>query len=335
MIKVKTLLFNILLLSLLCGIGLTQSLDYQAIDNYALRTPKSEAESLARLASYLTKTARNDHEKVRVIFRWLTDNIAYDVNSYFNGKQSDCSPNGVLRNRKSVCEGYASLFEALCLLSNLEVKKIRGYAKGYGYRPGEKFRSTNHSWNAIKIDGKWHLLDVTWGAGHVTGGKKFIKSFEPFYFLTPPDQFIFSHLPVDSAWQLLENPITLQEYENQAYLRPSFFKLGFSVQDIRDRMKAIDFKGFPESYDLSGEKILLYNAPVDKFLPLGHELNLRIKAPNALAAAIINGGEWYYLKKENEIFTGAITCKTGNLKISLKFPQKDNSFWTLLEYVVE
>ena len=36
-----------------------------------------------------------------------------------------------------MCEGYASLFTELCRKAGLTVEEIPGFAKGYGYRPGE------------------------------------------------------------------------------------------------------------------------------------------------------------------------------------------------------
>ena len=55
-----------------------QTDDYTAIDQHALHTPKSAERTIASLAAYLTRPARNDREKARAIFRWITANIAYD-----------------------------------------------------------------------------------------------------------------------------------------------------------------------------------------------------------------------------------------------------------------
>ncbi len=51
-----------------------------------------------------------------------------------------------------------------------------------------------HFWNVIKLDNKWYFIETTWSAGYYEKDK-YIKRFEPFWFLTPPEQFIYFHLP--------------------------------------------------------------------------------------------------------------------------------------------
>lgn len=50
---------------------------------------------------------------------------------------------------------------------------VHGYAKGVGYKPGMKFdgEGFKHSWNVIKINGEWKIVDPNWGARHVVGKK--------------------------------------------------------------------------------------------------------------------------------------------------------------------
>ena len=53
-------------------------------------------------------------EKVRVLIRWIGNNIAYDVVGRDDPSKGDCSVEGVLRNRRAVCEGYANVVQKLC-----------------------------------------------------------------------------------------------------------------------------------------------------------------------------------------------------------------------------
>ena len=55
-------------------------------------------------------------------------------------------------------------------------------------------KTSNHAYSAIKLDNKWYLLDVTWGAGKIED-KKFIKKYDEFYFCTDPELFILNHFP--------------------------------------------------------------------------------------------------------------------------------------------
>lgn len=69
----------------------------------------------------------------------------------------------------------------------------------------------NHCWNVVHLAGNWHVVDCLCGASDV--------SVESFYFLPDPEQFINSHFPldIDQSWQLVRNPISLEEF-NQAPL---------------------------------------------------------------------------------------------------------------------
>ncbi len=52
---------------------------------------------------------------------------------------------------KAVCEGYAKLFQYLCYQTGINATQISGKANGGG-----------HMWNAVKLDGDWYEIDVTW-----------------------------------------------------------------------------------------------------------------------------------------------------------------------------
>jgi hypothetical protein len=55
------------------------------------------------------------------------------------------------------------------------------------------------------------------------------KKFNEDYFLTSPEEFVFSHLPERQEWQLLARPVTTDEFEKMAYLLPAFFRFGWQL----------------------------------------------------------------------------------------------------------
>ncbi len=68
-----------------------------------------------------------------------------------------------------------------------------------GKQPGK----SDHAWNAVKINGDWKLIDVTWAAGAATGNPpKFEFNFNDKYFFTDPDVFFLNHFPDDKRWLL-------------------------------------------------------------------------------------------------------------------------------------
>lgn len=58
-----------------------------------------------------------------------------------------------------VCEGYAKAYKALCDSVGLPCMLILGES----IKSGESFTGdVDHMWNAIRVDGNWYSMDVTW-----------------------------------------------------------------------------------------------------------------------------------------------------------------------------
>lgn len=196
-------------------------------DRRAIQAPEAEATSVRVLAGYLTEGLASDEEKVRAIYRWMTEHIRYDLNGFRTSDYGDLSPDGVLKSRSAVCEGYSGLFESLVKAAGFEVAVVSGFAKGLGFSAGDAVPAGfNHAWNAVKVKGEWKLLDCTWGAGALNEKGEYVRGFEPFYFFTPPEQFIYSHFPSDPKWQLLAEPLSRQAFEELPQIKPAFFLCG-------------------------------------------------------------------------------------------------------------
>ena len=200
--------------------------DFAPVDNRALAAPASAERSVRSLADYLSGCGQSDRDTARAIFTWIAANIVYDVSRV--GEKAEAG--AVLQRRSAVCAGYAVLFKALAEAAGVEAVVIYGEARGRG---PEAARSRdglyNHDWNAVKIGNEWELVDCAWGAGHLDERGRFIQRFDDHYFLTPPDQFICDHFPTDSKWQLLDHPLSRQEFLRQADVRPPFFECGLRL----------------------------------------------------------------------------------------------------------
>jgi len=209
---------------------------YDAIDSHADNVPASALRSIESLTIYLVKPAKNDTEKVRAIYRWLTRNIEYDTHEYFSSQRkrlyADPAEN-TFRTRKSVCEGYARLFKRMCDIAGLKAEIVSGWAKGFYYQQdGIMPYQSNHAWNAVLLNGRWHFIDSTWGAGHINGEtKRFVREFDDHWFLTTPQQLIFTHYPEEQKWQLLDQVISLKEWKSLANFNSNYFKYGFDPEE--------------------------------------------------------------------------------------------------------
>ena len=189
-------------------------------------------ESINELAKFLQQNATTEAEKHRIIYAWITQHISYDMTSFndavYNDKYPDVDAPKVLRDRTTICSGYSNLYYALAEAMNLESAIVIGYAKGATPNDMERFQDVNHSWNAVKIDNEWYLLDATWGAGSIVEGQ-FSPEYKPYYFAIAPNKFINSHFPQDAGWQLLDRIYGRAEFDNLPTIRDRFYNLGIEL----------------------------------------------------------------------------------------------------------
>ncbi|HEY6873605.1 MAG TPA: transglutaminase domain-containing protein [Geobacteraceae bacterium] len=143
------------------------------------------------LARELLQNAVSDRDKAYAAFSWIRANITYDNATKWQRRYgntgNDQSPDGVLASRRAVCEGMANLFSALAARMGLQSEVVLGKASGA--------RQENHAWNAVMVDGQWGLVDITRHS-----------------FLSPPGEFLARHFPFDPRWQLIDRPLTYEEW---------------------------------------------------------------------------------------------------------------------------
>lgn len=228
----KHLACLILLIAIGCNV---KSQNFIKIDEHAIRASKSVATNVEDLANYLTKPAKSDQEKVRSFYKWITNTITYDIHAFLNSKLELNSDNETfLKRKKGVCQDYSNLFKALCDASDIKCFVISGYSKGYGFNPKKSFGMPDHAWNAVEIDGEWHLVDATWGSGYINSETKFVRSFNEKFFLGEPKDFILTHLPIDPMWQLLKCPLTIENFSKDSISVKKIISKENSCFDYKD-----------------------------------------------------------------------------------------------------
>lgn len=221
--------------------GQPQTNNFVAIDR---RAKIIDATSIDSLSYKLTKPYKTQLDKVRSIFRWITEHIEYDVKGYHNPKglyndlwAQSASVSDSLRmdayyaeiakrvftDRKSVCEGYAILFKAICDKAGIPCVIITGDARLYN-DPIGNITGNEHAWNAVFFNNKWQLLDVTWASGYVTDNvTKFTKEYDDFYFLTSPFKMLNNHYPSDPKWTLYPNPPSKERFYSFPYVHKDYY----------------------------------------------------------------------------------------------------------------
>ncbi len=168
-------------------------IDYDKVDNFSKSVGTFP---LKQLAIKLTKPWKSESEKVRAIFKWMDYNLKYDYQGLTSG-QPTFKPDKVLEKKVAICQGYAELFSALCNVVGIRNEMIIGVVKK------SSGKLEGHAWNAVCIDKKWYLVDVTWG--------------EDFY-LSTPEYFYKDHFPSENRWTLLPEFHSSKEFKNNKYV---------------------------------------------------------------------------------------------------------------------
>jgi hypothetical protein len=214
--KPVTLVAAILLLW--CNTATAQRIDrnkFEAIDKYVSDLGPMQGHYLKFIVDTLThRGTAPDLEKVRALYMWEAHNIDYNTSARRHPKQANTSASTALNERKASHEGYANLFKAMCDLAQVECVVVTGMAKFDPRDIGSLSPKWNkHSWNAVKVDKTWYLLDIPWSAGRTDRKFRFYtKSFTDAWFFTDRDLFALSHYPDKKQWQLLDTPINKSNF---------------------------------------------------------------------------------------------------------------------------
>ncbi|MGS2727947.1 transglutaminase domain-containing protein [Psychroserpens sp. BH13MA-6] len=230
--KKRTLV--ILLFIFFSTLGWSQN--YKKVDSIVLTYP-TKFSSVTKLADRISSDFSTDFDKVRAVYTWIINNVAYDLSEsgiysyeYSNKKEFEKRKakfekklsSRVISKGRAVCEGYSTLFTAICDNLNIKSKIVSGNAKTIVRDIGKRYHS-NHAWNIVLIENKSYLIDVTWGAG--TYNKHFEKKANYFYFLTDPNLFIKKHYPDYYENALLDTKVEKEDFLNSPLLYNYDFKL--------------------------------------------------------------------------------------------------------------
>jgi hypothetical protein len=306
---------------------------YRAVDEYALRAPRTAEQSIPSLGRYLGRAGKTDREKARAVYRWVTDRIRYDWAASAQSNSSN-GAEATLRTRRAVCAGYAALFERLCRQAGVQAVTVIGHARVRGEARGVIGPESGHAWNAVRLGGGWHLVDATWGAGSMNGST-FIKRFRDYYFLAPADQMIFSHFPEDARWQLQSPRLSAAKWQRLPSVDSGLFELGVSTQAVRATLRGRSFSGFVKPFSLPLGKAVLHEAPLGRSLQAGRRVVLLIESAATLEAAVINNGQWQRLQRKGNVYEGTVQPQQGTLRVGLRLPGQGRTYSILLEYAVE
>lgn len=199
------------------------TINFEKADKIALKYKNENLSNLPQLSYKLTSELTTDVERFRAIFKWVCDNIANDYGMFrqnmrkrqryrndsvkfaeWNKKFKKKAFDKLLKKNRTVCTGYAYLVKELANLANIKCEIVNGFARTSTINV-ETLKYPNHSWNVVKLNGKWYLCDPTWASGvpNQTSGI-FQFKYNDGFFLSNPKLFAVNHHPVDKKWFLLD-----------------------------------------------------------------------------------------------------------------------------------
>lgn len=186
---------------------------------------EDNADKIEAFTAIITQDDSTQEDKVRSIYKWIANNVSYDVEQINNPKiytsEEEISYD-VYLNGKGLCQHYSQLFHDMCESQNIVTYVIEGYTS--------TFDSVGHAWNIVKIDSNYYLIDVTWSAGYVED-QEFYQKFDDIWYMPPPEEFIYRHMPFDPMWQLLTTPISHSEYLSKDFSKISGSRGSFNFVD--------------------------------------------------------------------------------------------------------
>ncbi|MGP4082642.1 transglutaminase domain-containing protein [Pseudalkalibacillus sp. R45] len=145
---------------------------------------QSDHLEIETLAGELTNGITDEKEKAKAVYEYVAKNVTYDVDKLNNESfEFDDSALKTLNEKTGVCEDYSYLTIALLRASGMEARMVTGRAT---------FSFARHAWVETKVDGKWLLMDPTWGSGYLKDDK-FVKKYTDKYFDQDPKEFDKDH----------------------------------------------------------------------------------------------------------------------------------------------
>lgn len=280
-----------------------------------------------KVANTITKGSTNDYERVKAIYKWICANISYDTN-YKIYRADECWD-----NKRGVCQAYCELFYHIAKAADIRVDIISGHSKDIGRNMG------NHAWiyaetNKVKSSGI--LIDPTWGAGSVNDGVFKRNNNDMSWFHVSPYMMVFTHHPKESQYQLLESPVSYEDFLKLPPLYPETAMFGFNEKSLFKHCSNPS-STLPEFYTNEGNvPFYIEEIPLQSTLRTGGTYRFAVRKKSANFAILcgkeyIRDSEWVY---RNGVYTLDYTVPCGNeLKLSW-YNEQDNLYHAAIMYKI-
>jgi len=187
--------------------------DFLDIDTMAQRLGPMKDLRLETIVDTLKAGCSTELEILRAFYYWETHAVAFDCKAYHNPDRNSATASAALMSRKATSEGFANLYKAMCDIAHIKCEVVAGVYRRDADDIGNFNESARQYWNIVESDGTKFVVDASLGAG-TTDAK--VKNFTPEYtdawWLSTRTLFALTHFPDSAKHQLLQIPVTKQEF---------------------------------------------------------------------------------------------------------------------------
>lgn len=177
--------------------------------------PVTPSRSYASVAKGLSAVAATPLQRARAAYVWIASHMDYSLD-----RPRDAT--AALRDLTGDCAAHAAVYAGLCKALGVECTTVDGSVR-FAVPPGAALASVTkplaegqwlvgHTWNAVRIDGRWGFVDATMGGRSPKGDEP-----SDDYFLVDPAVLATDHVP-DGA--------TPRDLARTPLIRPAAWRMG-------------------------------------------------------------------------------------------------------------
>lgn len=290
---------------------------------------------IGKLTAKVVKGSCNDTDKAYGIYRWISSTIAYDTERFYDRTYETLTAEQVLDSGKSVCEGFSALYDAMAKQAGLQTKIARGRVKTMDNGEESLPDEANHQWNMVYLEGRWHFVDTTWGAGYSDRSKGFVRNTSDRYFLMDPYLHSITHWDFEDNFGMQRSlGLTYEEFERLGEANHKLLEIGFTPRTVfevarqnRPKQPVMIYDNASDYIALNDTSGLYYKLPPKD---IGLELTLKQKVRLSIYA-----NEEFTLLPEAKSKKQVIQLPKhlkGRIVVMAEDPVKEGEYTGLLAY---
>lgn len=235
------------------------------LDSISTNIPKESKQNLDQVHAYLYKNGRTDEERVWLFYGYIATHFKYDQKRKGDKDAPIFSPEYTAQRRSGVCRDFSKVFLVLCQKSDIPCLEVTGRTPipvweivgNWIHRISSK---VTHSWNVVKIDDTWMLMDPTWTSvltthrfRHYDAKKKvnftvLVKIPSRVYYNPDPVFMMKTHTPIHPAFLLLSDSLPTFKTARKKETRQKTYCTAYHFSDTIDAIYTAKFPLFSKAY---------------------------------------------------------------------------------------